>query len=256
MRRVPPLPPLAVMRWSIVRRIVTRLAPATILEIGCGQGTFGARLASCATYLGLEPDPISFAVAKPRIEAAGGQVRNSAAEDLPPATRYDLVCAFEVIEHIESDAAAIARWSEFVLPGGHLLLSTPAWPHRYNSWDVMAGHYRRYTPEHLRDVISAAGLEDVRVWVYGWPLGNASELIRTRVAARRGASDDEVLNASMQIRTARSARNLQPKAAMWFGVQLATAPFSFLQRLQPRRGVGLIAVARCGGQTGGSSADT
>ena len=244
MPKVPPLPPNAAMRWSVVRRFVDRLAPRTILEIGCGQGAFGARLASRATYLAVEPDPTSFAVAKSRIESTGGQIRNATSDAIDDASDYDLVCAFEVLEHLEDDAAALKAWHELVAPGGHILLSMPAWQERFNHWDTMVGHYRRYSPQQCRDVLEAAGFDEVEVVVYGWPLGYATENVRSRVAAKRGAAQECGGPASMQERTAGSGRVLQTKAFSGVAVELATRPFIALQRLRPTHGTGVVALAR------------
>ena len=239
------------MRWSVVRRIVDRLAPKTILEIGCGQGAFGARLASRARYLAVEPDATSFAVAKSRIETAGGLVRNATSEAIDTGTTYDLVCAFEVLEHLEDDLAVVKSWRGLVSPGGHLLLSMPAWQERFNSWDTMVGHYRRYSPDRCREVLAAAGFSDVEVVLYGWPLGYITENVRSRIAARRGISGDgsaraSSVDASMQERTAASGRLLQPKAVAGAAVEFATGPFIALQRLRPTRGTGLVVCARRG----------
>jgi SAM-dependent methyltransferase len=247
---VPPLPPNAAMRWSVVRRFVDQLAPRTILEIGCGQGAFGARLASRASYLAVEPDPTSFAVAKGRIERAGGRIRNATSDAIDDGGTHDLVCAFEVLEHLEDDVAALSCWWGLVAPGGHILLSMPAWQERFNHWDSMVGHYRRYSPDQCRDVLTTAGFTDVKVVVYGWPLGYVTETVRSRIAAKRGKAsegggmagegDDA---ASMQERTARSGRLLQPKAVAGVVVQLATTPFVALQRLRPTLGTGVVVCA-------------
>ena len=102
-----------------------------VLEIGCGQGAVGARLAQRYRYLGVEPDQASWAVASQRISAAGrGEVRNIAVEDLGD-DQFDLICAFEVLEHIEDDAAALKEWTGRLRPHGWLLLSVPAHQHRY-----------------------------------------------------------------------------------------------------------------------------
>ena len=44
------------LRFDVVSRVVDDLAPRTVLEVGCGQGAVGARLATRATYVGVEPD--------------------------------------------------------------------------------------------------------------------------------------------------------------------------------------------------------
>jgi SAM-dependent methyltransferase len=246
----PPLPPNAAMRWSVVRRLVDRVAPRTILEIGCGQGAFGARLASRARYLAVEPDATSFAVAKSRIEPAGGRVRNVTSDAIADGMTYDLVCAFEVLEHLEDDIAALKSWRTLVSPGGHMLLSMPAWQERFNHWDTMVGHYRRYSPDQCHDVLSAAGFSEVDVVLYGWPLGYVTENVRSRIAAKRGTANmgdgsvgEDGVDASMQERTASSGRLLQPKAVAGVAVEVATGPFIVLQRLRPTRGTGLVVCA-------------
>jgi SAM-dependent methyltransferase len=231
------------MRWSIVRRFVQRLAPRSILEIGCGQGAFGARLARRADYLAVEPDPTSFAVAKRRIEAVGGKVRNTSSRELEGGATFDLVCAFEVLEHLPDDRQALASWRGLVSPGGHILLSMPAWQERFNAWDTMVGHYRRYSPEQCRDALTDTGFDQVEVVLYGWPLGFLTERLRSRIAARRGVAADSG-DEAMQQRTASSGRTLQPKAIAGVAVWAATAPFSGLQRLRPDSGTGVVVVAR------------
>ena len=72
----PPLAPRAALRWAVVGREVRKLAPATILELGCGQGGFGARLAQLAQYTAVEPDETSCSVAYARITPHGGTVIN------------------------------------------------------------------------------------------------------------------------------------------------------------------------------------
>ena len=58
-----PLTPNAWLRYDVI----TRVLPAgvrDVLEVGCGQGALGARLAQRYQYVGLEPDPVSWAVAR------------------------------------------------------------------------------------------------------------------------------------------------------------------------------------------------
>ena len=157
--------------------------------MGCGQGGFGARLAQRYAYVGVEPDAISCTVAQQRVAAGGGgEVRHGDLSVVGADELFDLVVAFEVIEHIEDDAGALAGWASHLRPGGWLLLSTPAWQKRFGPADEMVGHFRRYDPPVLRSRLAGAGLTDVELVHFGAPLGYVLEAGRNAVGKRRLAS--------------------------------------------------------------------
>ena len=116
-----------------------------------------------------------------------------------------MVCAFEVLEHLEDDAGALASWAPKVRLGGHLVLSVPAWQDMFGPWDKAVGHFRRYSPDELADKLRAAGFEPVRIGLYGWPLAFALEAIRNRVADGSPQQEDSAAE-----QTAHSGRWLQP----------------------------------------------
>jgi len=240
-----PLPPLAIRAWlryDVVKRVIDRLKPGTVLEIGCGQGAFGARLADAVQYLGVEPDKSSYHVARGRIERHGGKVLHGVHEVVPQGSTYDLVCAFEVLEHIDDDKGALAEWVLLVRPGGHLVLSVPAFQERFGAMDAYVGHFRRYSPAEFESRLVEAGLTGVEITVYGWPLGYALEAVRNRIDARKLA---EAGDASTEELTAASGRTFQPTGRMMGAfVNAATIPFRYIQRTRPNTGTGLVAVAR------------
>ena len=239
-----PMPPRALLRYAVVSRLLDELAPRTVLEIGAGQGGFASRLAARAEYLGVEPDADSVAVAVRRVAPRGGTVIAGDDTAVPAGTVYDLVCAFEVLEHIEDDAGALARWARYVRPGGHLLVSVPAWPQRFGPMDEAVGHFRRYHPDQIPQLLVEAGLGDPRVRLYGWPLGYALEAVRNRID-RRTVAGPRQRPASMAERTGASGRTFQPTGALvGAAIRAATTPFILMQRLAPDRGIGLIALAR------------
>lgn len=240
-----PRPPLAIRAWlryDVVKRIIDRLQPRTALEIGCGQGAFGARLAERTDYTGVEPDDEAFAVAGSRIRPRGGKVIHGIHTAVPAGSTFDLVCAFEVLEHLDDDKGALADWVEFVRPGGHFLMSVPAFQDRFGPMDTHAGHYRRYSPEELRSRLSEAGLTDIEITVYAWPLGYALEAVRNRIDSKKL---ENVGDASMEELTHASGRTFQPNTRLR-GAAIATAvmPFRLLQRARKGSGTGLVAVAR------------
>jgi SAM-dependent methyltransferase len=223
----------------VVEPLLERMAPVRVLEVGCGLGGFGARMAARYDYTGVEQDETSFRVARSRVEPYGGRVVHGVVADVD-AGPVDLVCAFEVLEHIEDDAGALREWTARLAPGGWILLSVPADPDRFGPSDVSAGHYRRYSPDQVEKVVLDAGLIDVEIIRYGWPLGYITEGLRNRIAARRLSRADN----SMQARTASSGRQFQPGPTTGPLVALATMPFVAVQRLRPDRGVGLVVAAR------------
>ncbi|TVP72073.1 MAG: class I SAM-dependent methyltransferase [Nitriliruptor sp.] len=241
---LPPLTPNAWLRWGLIRRALRGVPrPAKVLEVGTGQGAMGARIARRFDYLGVELDADAAELAAARIGPAGGRVLVGDALPLTAGRRFDVVCAFEVLEHLEDDAAALAAWIARVEPGGRLVLSVPQGPERFGPWDAAVGHFRRYAPRQLGDLLWGAGLEDVRVWTYGFPLGYLLEAVRDRVAAR--SLEGHTPTAAEG--TARSGRWLQPSRLGW-ATALGTLPFRLLQRpfAHTRLGTGLVATARVG----------
>ena len=236
-----PLSPLASLRWALVDPLVAAAGGGDILEIGCGQGGIGSRLAARGRYLGLEPDASSCEVARARIEPLGGRVRCATLDALDPGLRFDVVCAFEVLEHLEDDGAALGEWVKRLRPGGTLIVTAPAWPERFGAWDAAVGHFRRYTPEQLGLLLEAAGLAETAEVVYGWPLGDVLEKGRNLLAGRARAGS------STAARTAASGRQLQP--GRWSGpaIRAGITPFVRLQSMRPDRGPALLGHGRRAG---------
>jgi len=235
---VPPLSLHAWLRFDAIRRLFP-VDAQTVLEIGAGQGSVGALLSRRLAYVGLEPDELSFKTAVRRIGVAG-TVLNEAAETYEPSEPVDVVCAFEVLEHIQADRAALTEWKRHIRPGGWLLVSVPAGRHRFGPTDVKAGHYRRYDRDDLVALLSAGGLTEIEIISYGFPLGYALEAARN-LYARRTAADT-----TLEDRTAASGRWLQPSEGAGRLLQALSAPFRYAQRPfgRTRLGTGLVARAR------------
>lgn len=238
----PEAPPLALnawLRWDTVRRVLGERI-GDVVEVGCGQGAFGVRLAATAqSYRAFEPDSESYAVAKNRLAAipsATVEGRMLPEADAPCA---DLVCAFEVLEHIDDDARALESWRQWLRPGGLLVISVPAHQHRFGPWDTAVGHFRRYGRVDLSQRLVEAGFEVERISMYGFPLGYALEWARNRLAPPAGEE-------TYAERTDKSGRLLQPRPWMGRLTQIATWPFRVLQRpfAGGNLGTGMVAVAR------------
>jgi SAM-dependent methyltransferase len=100
--------------------------------------------------------------------------------DAPAANwlgHFDLVCAFDVLEHIKEDAIALEQWVAWLRPGGRLCISVPAHAGRWGAGDEWAGHYRRYERESLRGLLQAKGLRIEHFECYGFTLANLAEAL-------------------------------------------------------------------------------
>jgi SAM-dependent methyltransferase len=240
---VAPLAPNAWLRYDLVRRMLPA-GVTDVLEVGCGQGSVGARLAQRYRYVGIEPDETSCTVARQRISAVGGsgEIRNTTFQALGDE-HFDLVCAFEVMEHIEDDAAAVKEWAARLRPGGWLMLSVPAHQRRYGPADELAGHFRRYEADGLVALLSGCGFGEVHTRQYGVPLGFALEAGRNLIARRRLALTP---GATVAERTAGSGRLLQPSSGGLYGtaVRWGVLPFRLAQRAFPQTGPGFVVLAR------------
>ncbi|MEM7689360.1 MAG: class I SAM-dependent methyltransferase [Pseudomonadota bacterium] len=239
---LPPLTPNASLRWDVVSRLLPdRVGKA--LEVGCGRGAAAARIARRADRMvAVEPDTQSYAVACENLRDAA-TVYNCMSFELPGAETFDTICAFEVLEHIEDDVAALKEWSEKMVPGGTLVISVPAWQDRFAAADTIAGHFRRYNPEHLRSRLEEAGFVDIQTELYGFPAGHLLEAFRNYAA--RKLLKGEAKNMDIAERTAGSGRLFQPSQGLsGLATTLAARPLVWGQRLFPNRGVGLVAVAR------------
>ena len=75
---------------------------------------------------------------------------------------FDVVGAFDVVEHCESEAQAMQELARVLVPGGRLLMSVPAYQWAWTDHDVLAGHYRRYTRRRLIAAVEGAGLDVLR----------------------------------------------------------------------------------------------
>ena len=230
---------MALQRWGVVEPILSRLSPARVLEIGCGRGGFGTRIAARSQYVGVEQDPVSAETARAWVEPAGGRIVPGRLDEVDGAG-FDLVCAFEVLEHIEDDRGALDEWADRLSPDGWMLLSVPADPERFGPFDAEVGHYRRYDPDGITKLLQSVGFGHVEISRYGWPLGYVTEWLRHTYARRPGRQ----AAVSMETRTAASGRRIQPGRLTWPVVRLAAGPFVRIQQWRPDLGVGLVVLAR------------
>src|SRR5664280_2271729 len=76
----------------------------------------------------------------------------------------DLVVAYDILEHIEEDGAAVREAHRVLRPGGHFLVAVPADPALWSAHDVAVLHCRRYTAAGLSELIGGNGFAISKLW--------------------------------------------------------------------------------------------
>jgi 2-polyprenyl-3-methyl-5-hydroxy-6-metoxy-1,4-benzoquinol methylase len=130
----------------------------TVLEIGCGTGTFTQRLLRLAdhvTAVDLNESLVGIAGQRaPKARVFCANVFEAPHLLNPP---YQTVVLFNVLEHLADDAEALAQIKNWLAPGGHLLLWVPALPALKSPFDRDIGHYRRYEKAPLQALLTHQG---------------------------------------------------------------------------------------------------
>jgi len=158
-------------------------SPARVLDVGSADGPSVTWMRGDHHHVSVDLDPRGL---------RHGQGVQASALTLPFRDRaFDVVAAFDVIEHCVPEAQALAELHRVLRPGGRLLLSVPAYQWAWTDHDVRAGHHRRYTRPRLLAAVRAAGF-DVRRCSYGFAgvfPAFAVERLARRVRRPSGSDD-------------------------------------------------------------------
>jgi ubiquinone/menaquinone biosynthesis C-methylase UbiE len=146
-------------RRAIFHRLLEPLArgpePLRILDIGFGTGAMLVFLSRYGSVVGMDLSVEAIRFARTRCDrpmVLGDVLR------VPLRTAsVDLVTAFDIVEHVDDEAAALAELARVCRPGGHALITVPAFRFLWGNQDVISHHRRRYTLGELRARVEAAG---------------------------------------------------------------------------------------------------
>lgn len=146
--------------------------PGRVLDVGSADGPSVGWLSEVGYKVSLDVDVRGL---------SPGGVCGSVLE-LPFRTgSFDLVTAFDVIEHCTPEHAALGELRRVLSPGGRLLASVPAYQWAWSLHDVDNGHHRRYTKQRLVSALQGSGFTVDRVtyaFASVFPLFAAERLAR------------------------------------------------------------------------------
>lgn len=157
------------------------------LEIGCGTGYVLSGVAHRFPQTRLTASEIfttGLQFAAQRVPQA--ELLQMDARDIPYRDEFDVVGAFDVVEHIQEDEAVLAQIHAALKPGGHLLLTVPQHQWLWSPSDEYARHERRYTATELHSKVRSAGFTLLRSGSFVSLL--LPLMLASRLTSRRKAS--------------------------------------------------------------------
>ena len=197
-------------RRHLLGQMIKGLRPGTALDIGAAGGG-NTRVLRRA---GWSVSALEYGADGAEVAAGRGLVvvRGDATALPVDDASFDLVMAFDVLEHILDHDTAVAEVRRALRPDGRFLIMVPADPRLWSDHDVAVDHVRRYTRETLREVLERNGfeVESMTSW---------NVLLRPVVALRRrkaSGSDLETVHpvVNLGLRTIVTVERYLPGKAM------------------------------------------
>lgn len=145
----------ALIVWAL-RRFFPSLG--SLLEIGCGTGVVLAAVAEAfpqASLVGSEVSTAGLGFAAEHVP--GATLVQMDGRRVPYENEFDVVAAFDVLEHIAEDVSVLGQMHRAVRRGGGIVVSVPQHPWLWSAVDDYSRHQRRYTRRELADKVKAAG---------------------------------------------------------------------------------------------------
>ena len=168
-----------------------------ILDVGSGGGGTSKALAALGQVTCVEPSPDLYEALR---QTSPFPVVHGSILDLPFADgEFDLVCAFDVVEHVDQDGRAAAELSRVCKPGGMVAITVPAFQSLWSHHDEVNHHFRRYRSPQLRRLfcpplqLRYSTYFNTLLFAPIWIFRRLSNLFPKRAAAESSGSDFSVL---------------------------------------------------------------
>lgn len=137
---------------SHAAELVEGITYPEILNVGVATGATSGMLEKYGKVTSLEYDKDCCQFLKEQLDF---DVIQGSVTELPfENASFDLVCAFDVIEHVEDDSRALEEMVRVCKPGGKIMVTVPAFMSLWSEHDEINHHFRRYTESSLKDLFA------------------------------------------------------------------------------------------------------
>ena len=153
----------------------------SLLELGCGTGYVLSRIKKEFPDVSLSGSDLfteGLSFAADRLPSTNFMQMD--ARQIPFIEEFDVIGAFDVLEHIEEDEQVLSQIHSALNPGGHVILTVPQHAWLWSAADEYACHARRYSATDLRNKLERAGFSIVRTTSFVTALLPLMAISRTR----------------------------------------------------------------------------
>jgi len=133
-----------------------------ILEIGAGTGANIEMLSTHGKLTAVEPNELARKKISEKFPNKITLINGKLPSELNLENKkFDLICLFDVLEHIKDDKAALHELKKHLTTDAHIILTVPAFQFLWSEHDKNLHHFRRYNKKDLKNLIASCGLETV-----------------------------------------------------------------------------------------------
>ncbi len=137
---------------------------SNILEIGSGTGGNLEMLSRFGKVSAVEMDSKALEISRSKNTFGAAIFSGRCPDEIPfQCAQFDLICLFDVLEHIEQDETTLNKLKDLLNPNGRILITVPAFQWLWSIHDEYLHHKRRYDLSRIRNIVAAAGLEFERL---------------------------------------------------------------------------------------------
>lgn len=171
---------------------VTNDSPLKCLDIGAGNGIISRTLGTRLSGENLSWDLVDTAYTKQELDSGEGDPSFALYNSIPKESKYNIIVAIDVVEHVEDDNEFINLLVAQLAPEGIIIICVPAFQFLWSSHDIFLEHYRRY---HARDIVTLMRVNGLSILEWGYlyvilfPLiATARVLSRLRLLTKAGGT--------------------------------------------------------------------
>lgn len=143
----------------LVRQNMLSTGTTRLFEVGCGTGSFLRELADVPDLAIVGSEIYRKGLVYAQATLPGVELIQYDVTKGVTGSQFELVAAFDVLEHIERDRQAMENVHAMLADGGRFILSVPQYQFLWSPLDDLVKHKRRYSRSDMTDKLKAAGFE-------------------------------------------------------------------------------------------------